>query len=226
MVTEEELTSIGFTEEQARTLLSNDYFKKNFGSWTKEKLVFKINCITAIYGIKKFTDVLAAISSYPKFLNSDHEKTIKKVIDFNPTLNRNSVVEIILCNPSLVSVDLKKAFSSAIKVYGKENEQDLKMALLVFPGFSRKDHRRNLKKLLRIYGPTYKKIILKAMLRVPEFPNFKHITALKKVIEAGKAEGLSIQKCVELLLGVCAKTDISIKSAEKAKKAFESIISE
>ncbi|MCX8190083.1 MAG: hypothetical protein N3F05_02525 [Candidatus Diapherotrites archaeon] len=225
MVTASELMEIGFTEEQAKSLLENDYFKKQYCPWTKERLTVKINLIISFYGIKNAQKVFSAVSQYPQFLSTDHEKALLKINEFIPQLKKNKIAELILANPYLVSMDCKKAFSSALKVYGKENAPDVLLSLLTFPGFSRKNHKKNLQKLLKIYGDEYKQSIIQAMLRVPDFPNFNHKEAIKKVFREGKAAGLTDKQCVEILLNIGAKADFSLKSAKEAKAAFEKIVS-
>ncbi|MEM4598286.1 MAG: hypothetical protein QW400_01200 [Candidatus Diapherotrites archaeon] len=225
MVTASELKEIGFSEEQAKSLLEDSYFKKNYGSWAKERLTVKINLIISFYGIKNAQRVFSAIANYPKFLDCNHEKAILKLSEFLPQLKKSKIAELILANPSLVSLDCKKAFASATKVYGKENAPDVLISLLTFPGFSKKNHRKNLQKLLKIYGKEYKQSIIQAMLRVPDFPNFNHKKALENVLREGKAAGLTEKQCVDILLNIGAKSDFSIKGAEEAKVAFERIIS-
>lgn len=225
MVTASELKEIGFSEEQAKSLLNDSYFKKNYGSWAKERLTVKINLIISFYGLKNAQSVFSAIAHYPKFLDCNHEKAILKIGNFIPALKKGEITDIILANPALVSVNYKKALTAAIRVYGKDHFSDVLMSLLTFPGFSKKNHRKNLQKLLKIYGAEHKQSIIQTMLRVPDFPNFNHKKALENVLREGKAAGLTEKQCVEILLNIGAKSDFSIKGAEAAKAAFEKIVS-
>ena len=109
MVLSKELVKAGFSEQQARKLVSNQWFLLHYAKASSVKILKIIRRASKVYSVPRKI-IKKAILSFPRFASYNHSRVVGQLSKLGKRirLSPNTVVKRILKNPVLAGYSIKR----------------------------------------------------------------------------------------------------------------------